>query len=255
MLAILDLFSPAAPLWKAEAVAATSGCSAATAYRYLAELCRAGLLTRSNGEYALGGRIVELDYTIRASDPLRQAALPIMRELRDRTGCDALLVGMTGDRIIASHHERGNDPAAVSFGRGRPMPLFKGAGSKAIMAALPTAHVRRLYATRQTEAAEGGLGERWDEVRASLAAIRRAGYAISLGELDPQNAALGAPVPHHNGSLPGGLILVLSRARWDIVDKATVAAMVQTAAARIAAVAQAGPDAIGSIIELPRKRA
>ena len=255
MLAILDLFSPAAPVWKAEAVAASSGCSAATAYRYLAELCRAGLLTRSNGEYALGARIIELDYTIRASDPLRRAALPIMRALRDRTGCDALLVDMIGDRIIASHHEQGNDPATVSFGRGRPMPLFKGAGSKAIMAALPTAHVRRLYPARQAEAMEGGLGSRWDEVRASLAAIRRTGYAISLGELEPQNAALGAPVPHHDGSLPGGLILVLGRSRWDIVDKAAVAAMVQMAAARIAAVAQGGADMIGSIMELQRKRA
>lgn len=255
MLAILDLFSPAAPLWKAEAVAASSGCSAATAYRYLAELCRVGLLTRSNGDYALGGRIIELDYTIRASDPLRQAALPIMQELRNRTGCDALLLDMFGDRIIASHHEQGNDPATVSFGRGRPMPLFKGAGSKAIMAALPTAQVHRLYATRRDEAVEGGLGGLWDEVRASLAGIRRAGYATSLGELDPQNAALGTPVPHHTGSLPGALVLVLSRSRWEIVDKATVAAMVQDAAARIAAVAQDDADTIGSIMDLPRKRA
>ena len=54
MLSILDLFGPDRPVWKADELAAASGCSVATAYRYLAELCRAGLLGRVNGDYTLG---------------------------------------------------------------------------------------------------------------------------------------------------------------------------------------------------------
>lgn len=247
MLAILDLFDPDRPVWKPDDVAAVSGCSVATAYRYLAELCRAGLLDRVNGDYTLGARIIELDYTIRACDPLRRAALPIMRELRDRTGCDVLLAGMIGDRVLASHHERGNDPTTVSFGRGRPMPLFRGAGSKAIVAALPPARLRRLFAARQEEIAAAGLGSDWRSFRTAVAGIRRAGHAVSLGELEPQNVAVGAPVLHGDRALPGSLVLVLSRARWGIADKQLVAALVQTAAARIGAAAQDTDGTLRSI--------
>ena len=252
MLAILDLFGPDRPVWKADEVAAKFGCSVATAYRYLAELCRAGLLSRVNGDYTLGARIIELDYTIRACDPLRQAALPAMQELRDRTGCDVLLADMIGDRILASHHERGNDPATIGFGRGRPMPLFRGAGSKAILAALPPARLRRLFAAHRDEIAAAGLGEDWDAFRRAAAAIRRAGHAISLGELEPQNVAVGAPIQHGDGASPGSLVLVLSRERWGIVDKQLIVTMVCTAAARIAAAATDTDGTLGSIASAPR---
>ena len=240
MLAVLDLFAPGRPVWKAEEVAASSGCSQATAYRYLAELCRAGLLARTGGDYALGARVIELDYAMRASDKLNLAAVPVMRELRDRTGCDVLLADMIGDRVLASHHERGTDPATVGFGRGRPMPLFRGAGSKAILAALPPARLRRLHATHAGEAAAAGMGDDWRGFRATVAAVRRAGHAVSLGELEPQNVGVGAPVLRGDGALPGSLVLVLGRVRWSIADKGVVAAMVRTAAARISAAAADG---------------
>ena len=255
MLAVLDLFSVDQPVWKADEVAASFRCSVATAYRYLAELCRAGLLTRTSSTFTLGARIVELDYTIRQSDPLRRAALPIMRELRDRTGCDVLLADMIGDRILASHHERGNDPTTVSFGRGRPMPLFRGAGSKAIIATLPVARLRRIYNARQDEIAGAGLGDDWKGFRAALAAIRRAGHAISLGELEPQNVAVGAPVPHGEGAAPGSLVLVLSRARWGIADKTVIAALVEMAAARIGAAARDHSGMVESIEAIRASRA
>jgi DNA-binding IclR family transcriptional regulator len=235
MLDCLDLFTPEQPTQTAEEIAATLGCSTATAYRYLAELCRAGLIARVGRAYTLGGRIIELDYVIRAGDPVLQAALPVMRELRGRTGCDVLLTEMVGGRILASHHERGTDTATVSFGRGRPMPLFRGAGSKVILAALPTPRLRTLHAAQAGDIATASLGESWAEFRSMLAGIRRAGYAISLGELDPQNVGIAAPVARADGAPPSSLVLVLSRERWTIADKPLVAELVKTAASRIAA--------------------
>src|SRR5580692_9207329 len=130
MLAVLDLFSPERPVLTAEEVAGRLGCSVATAYRYLGRLGAAGLVAGFRAAYALGPRVIELDHTIRQGDPLLHAAQPVMRELRDASGCDVLLASMFGERILAVHHERGGDPAIVSFGRGRPMPLFRGAGSR-----------------------------------------------------------------------------------------------------------------------------
>ena len=96
MLAILDLFSPDRPLWSAEEVIVRSGHSRPTGYRYVKELCAAGLLKRSDAGYSLGPRVIELDYYIRQSDPLLNACKPVMRRLARETGFDVLLASMYG---------------------------------------------------------------------------------------------------------------------------------------------------------------
>jgi DNA-binding IclR family transcriptional regulator len=191
------------------------------------------LLARFRAAYALGPRVIELDHTIREGDPLLHAAQPIMCELRDATGCDVLLASMVGERILAVHHERGTDPATVSFGRGRPMPLFRGAGSRIMVASLPASRQRRLHATHRQEAEAAGLGADWPSFRAAMEKLRRVGHAVSLGELQPQNVGVAAPIITE-GALPASLVLVLSRQRYAIADKPLVAGMVMQAASRIA---------------------
>ncbi len=233
MLQLLDLFSPEQPLVAAERIALALDVSTATAYRYAADLCASGLLARFSGSFTLGPRIVELDYTIREHDPLLLAGLPVLRRLRDRTACDVLMTEMFGDRIIAVHHERGTDPSTVSFSRGRPMPLFRGAGSKVIVANLTALQAQRLYARHTEEAAASGLGADWPSFRAELATIRRTGYSVSEGELDPQNVGIGAPISHETILLPGSVVAVMSRSRWEFADKALMAQVVVEAGQQI----------------------
>jgi DNA-binding IclR family transcriptional regulator len=254
MLAVLDLFDADHPMLTVEDMVAPLACSAATAYRYVAELCAAGLLVRSGSSsqgsaYTLGPRIIELDYAIRERDRLLLTAAPVMRELRDRTGLDVLLTAMYGERIIAVHHERGTDRTTVSFGRGRPMPLFRGAGSKIILAGLPPPRLRRLFQRHAEEIAALGLGASWGEFRSGLAAMRKAGHAISLGELEPHNVGVAVKLPPDPDVLPGSLVAVLSRARWSLADKNMIVAVVATAAARIGALLR-DPAASGSILSL-----
>ncbi len=132
------------------------------------------------------------------------------------------------------HHERGTDPATVSFGRGRPMPLFLGAGSRIIIAALPASRQRKLYAAHPQEAEAAGLGADWRSVRAALERLRRAGHAVSMGELDAQNIGVAAPIIAED-ALPASLVLVLGRQRYTVADKPLVAGMVMNAARRIEA--------------------
>jgi DNA-binding IclR family transcriptional regulator len=239
MLGVLDFFTPECPLLTAEEVAGRLGCSTATAYRYIARLCAAGLLARFRGAYALGPRVIELDHTIRQGDPLLHAAQPVMCELRDVTGCDVLVASMYGARILAVHHERGTDPGTVAFGRGRLMPLFRGAGSRMLVASLPAPQQKRLYNANRAEAAAAGLGEDWKSFRAAMEVLRRAGHALSLGELEPQNVGVAAPIGTEGALpaslVPASLVLVLGRQQYAIADKALIAEMVMQAAGRIAA--------------------
>jgi DNA-binding IclR family transcriptional regulator len=117
-----------------------------------------------------------------------------MQQVSQQNGCDVLLASMYGDRIVAVHHARGTDPTTISFGRGRRMPLFRGAGSKVILAALPKAVQMKLFQAHQHELASSMVGKSWDEMATTLRSIRKAGYAISVGELDPSNVGIGVPL-------------------------------------------------------------
>ena len=242
MLELLDLFTPGQSVLTAADIAGRLGCSPATAYRYAAELCGAGLLARFSGAFALGPRIIELDRMIRDHDPLLLAGRPVLQRLRDRTGCDVMVVEMFSDAVVTVHHERGTDPATVTFTRGRRMPLLRGAGSKAIVSNLPLPALRQLFERNAAMVAEAGLGEDWPGFRASMAALRKAGHAVSLGELDPQNVGIGVPLLHGAGVPPGSLVAVMSSVRWEITDRRRVIGMVASAGAEISGLLREAGD-------------
>jgi DNA-binding IclR family transcriptional regulator len=248
MLSVLDVFSPAEPVLEAEAIMSRLGFSRGTAYRYLRELAGAGLLTNMNGGYALGPRIIELDYAIRQCDPALQAGQPVMQDLCERFDCDVLLTSFFENRVIVSHHERGSDRIVMSYGRGRQMPLFHGCASKMILASLSRPRQRRLYDAHAAEIDAAGLGTTWTEFRGNLEPIRRAGYATSFAELDPENVGVAAPILRNPPSTPGSLVLVFSAARYDILDKSLVVEIVRAAAARICDVIEGGGKAAEKIV-------
>lgn len=240
-LSILDLFSIERPTYSAEEIIAALGCSRPQGYRYLRDLCQAGFLARSAAAYRLGARAIELDHIVRESDPLLHVAAPMMREISEQSGCDVLLASLVGDRIITIHHERGTDPTTVSYSRGRVLPPFRGAGSKAIVAALPLAQQRAFFKDHSPCEPGSPLGRDWEEVRESLKAIRRAGIAISEGELDPENIGIAAPISLDTPGIRASLVLVMGAQRYRTTDRASIARLVQAAAERILSQMQAAP--------------
>lgn len=253
LLSILDFYGPGMAALSADEIIARLGCSRPQGYRYIHELCASGLLTRFSGDYSLGPRIIELDFVIRSGDPLLETSEPLIRELRDRLRCDVLLASIFGDRIVAIHHERGDGTGFVGYGRGRPMPLFSGAGCKIILASLPVARQKRLFLKYPEDAAASKLGGTWEEFRAELRHIRRTGYALSLGELDSTNAGIAAPVFHEAGVPPAALIVVMPRARYDAGNPEMIAQIVTDVASRITARAEQRRQ--GAALPLTTRRA
>jgi DNA-binding IclR family transcriptional regulator len=234
MLAVLDLFTAAQPVWTAEDIIAKLGTSRPTGYRYVRELVAAGLLMRlTGGLYHLGPRIIELDYQIRSTDPVLQAGQPIMKALADRTGCHVLLSNMYGEQVLNVHHEPGIEPLKIRFARGVPLPLFRGSTSKAILAFLPRGRLKRIYERHAGEIAEAKLGRTWEEFRQALAAIRRVGVAYSSGELDPPNVGNAAPFFAADGEVLGSLTLVTLDKRWALSDREQVIALLREGAQEI----------------------
>ena len=234
MLSILDLFGAQAPVLSADEIISRRKYSRPTGYRYVRELVGAGLLVRAPGGYALGPRIIELDWLIRRHDPVLARSRDAVRELVQRTGCDVTQMGLYDDRIITIHHEQGPEALEISFGRGRPMPLFRGSPSRAVIAFLARARMKRLFERHRKELSAAQRKAGFERFYEEMQAVRRAGHAISQGELDTGLVGIAAPV-FEEGAVAGSVCLVLSRVRYDTAKVKVLVSRVKEAAARISA--------------------
>lgn len=241
MLSILDLFGEARPVLTVEDIIARCHYSRPTGYRYVRELVSAGLLVRADGGYALGPRIIELDWLIRRSDPVLTRSREVVRTLAQRTACTVSQMGLYGDRIVTVHLEQGPEPLAVGFDRGRPMPLFRGAPSRAIIAFMQRARLARLFDRHGDELVPAQRDRGFEPFHEDLQSIRKAGYAISVGELDPGKVGIAAPVFRHDRTVAGSLCLVMTEARYETAKAEALVTRLLDATSAIAAVLKSGP--------------
>ena len=143
------------------------------------------------------------------------------------------------------------------------MPLLRGALSKCLLAWLPRAQQQRIHARGMADGdvpADGLAGHSapgpgpnavppaapdaslnaavnaaQDLVsrRASWTAIRKQGFAVSIGELDPGVVAVAAPVFDAEGGILAAVAAVLRKQRYDLVNKAQLNELVMDAGRRI----------------------
>jgi DNA-binding IclR family transcriptional regulator len=206
MMDVLDLFSEQTTLLRAEDIAERLEVSRPTAFRYAAELCAAGFLANYAGSYSLGARIITLDYRIRESDPVLRIARPVMRALAADMVGTAILCRMYNEDVINVHQEEVKPEEDAIYGRGRPLPLFRGAASKTMLAFMPPTKVRKIYERHKDEPDAQAIGKDWGAFNTALKAIRRKGFYVSVREVNRDRVGIAAPI-----MLPGtGPVAVLS---------------------------------------------
>ncbi|KAA0998817.1 helix-turn-helix domain-containing protein [Paraburkholderia panacisoli] len=211
---VLKLFTLEKPSWTADEIAGAMGVSPATGYRFIRALEEAGLIAPTGaGVYTLGPAIIQLDRQIQLTDPLLAAAAPVMEDLRKYgpEGSAVLLCRSFGETVLCMRQvfTAGPQPL-VSYERGRPMPLFAGATSKVILAYQPARWLRTLYENHRDEVSVAGLGKTLEEFRNSLANIRKAGYAITSGEIDRGRIGIAAAILNQDRRAVGSLSYVVS---------------------------------------------
>ncbi|MGH6610244.1 MAG: helix-turn-helix domain-containing protein [Burkholderiaceae bacterium] len=204
MLDLLRLFTAESPAWKVDRIARALHVSAATAYRYVAHLQRAGLVDGSaGGYYTLGPAVIEFERLIRLGDPVLKAAAPRMLQLRRSLGrsCTVQLWRCYRDCVVLVHSEsprsRGDEK------RGSVVSLFEGAPSQAILAALPIHVLRRLFRKRAAEIARSKLGRTWREFCLRLRDIDATGWCDARSR-SAAGVAIAAAI-HVDGAVLGSL--------------------------------------------------
>ncbi len=214
-LGVLRLFAGEQSEWTVEGAARELAVSQSTAYEYFRSLVDAGLLsTYKTGLYVIGPAVIELDRRTRQRDPLILAARDEMNRLAGSIGPDDVVLLCRLYKLTVMCIDQ-RAPAAprqiVSYERGRPMPLERGAASKVILAHLPPRTLRRFY----DQTYPRGVQPTWAEFRQPLRLIRRTGLSITHGELDPGRVGVSAPIFAAEGEVVGSVGLVLSESSFD----------------------------------------
>ena len=207
------MFTIERPHWTVEEAAGELGLAVSTGYRYFRSLCDAGLLTSfANSRYVLGPSIIRYDRQLRLLDPLISVAGPVMRQLTLQlpAPCLLLLCRLYQDQVMCVHQEYAEKPTfAVSYERGRPMPLFRGAASKAILVNLPLRFLRTFHAQHSDEMQQRGFSSDWKQFKARIRAMRGVMIQVAQSELDAGMMGIAAPLFEPGGNVEGSISIVL----------------------------------------------
>ncbi|MEU4213024.1 IclR family transcriptional regulator [Streptomyces sp. NPDC026206] len=173
-------------------IVAASGLSRPTVYRLAMALERLRLVTRdSRGRYMLGPRLGEMAVEVRG-DRMVESAGPVLSALRDRTRADARLHRRRGDlQVCVATAEKPAGPGE-RVPVGAAFPMTSGAVAQVLLA---WEEPDRLY--------EGLRRARF--TADTLSAVRRRGWAQSVGERDSGIATVTAPVRGRDGRVVAAL--------------------------------------------------
>jgi DNA-binding IclR family transcriptional regulator len=208
--------------------------SKAVVHRILQALTARGLITTDpvTRAYRLGAAAAALGARALRDSDLRDAAMPVIRELQLRTGETTTVSALVGDGRVYLDQVESRQEIKMTVEVGRRFPLHAGSSGQCILAFLPE--------ELQAELIGGGLEALTphtivDEGRLPrvLADIRATGHAFSQGERQPGAASVAAPVFGFDGAVVGAISVCGPVPRVDEAAGLAYAPMVREAADEI----------------------
>ncbi|AML50439.1 IclR family transcriptional regulator [Falsihalocynthiibacter arcticus] len=214
MLAILDGFDERNLTVDVNRATELSGSSKPSAYRYIQALTRAGfLMPASGGTYTIGSRVIELEMLKRENDPLLTAARHLIRYYSDEMGINIMLSSYYGDKVLCADLAWSDHSIPDIYKAGRPMPIFKGAMAKVILAYLTKTQLKNIYSWSQDAIEESGLGTTLEEFIKAMKTIRTDGSCVTYSEVFDGLVGVAAPICDQEGRVLGSVVFILTTKR------------------------------------------
>lgn len=216
-------------------VADRLGVARSTAHRLLQTLVYRDFAVQDDQRVYHPGPVLELaTHSQSRTSQLRVAALPHIQRLVDVVGESANLTIRTGDtaRFIAS--VECEQALRVGSREGMVFPAHRTTAGLVLLADLDPAEVEELYAVQR-------YVERPDErpdmprLRAQLARVHHAGFALNDGLSERGVVAIGVPVRDAGGTALAGLSISMPSVRYDRRQLPALVATLGRAAAAIEA--------------------
>jgi IclR family transcriptional regulator, acetate operon repressor len=227
---VLLLFTEGPPVLGVSEVARRLRLSKAVVHRILRTLHGRGLVVtdpQTRG-YRLGPAAAAVGARALRDSDLREAAMPVIRDLARRTGETTTLSALTpGGRVyldqVPSHQE-----VKQTVELGRRFPLHAGSSSKCILAFLPEHRREAVITGELTVLTDRTVVDR-DKLRATLAMIRREGFTWSTGERQVGAGSIAVPVFSVDGEVVGAISVCGPLPRFDADAREKYIPMIVTA--------------------------
>lgn len=213
---VLDCFLSDDELGVSE-IARSLGVAKSSAHRMLSTLASRGFVEQNpdTGRYRLGMHLYELGQLSVSRSRLRHSALPIMEDLRQRTGHTIHLGVADGPDVV--HLERLQSREGLDIFEALPtrrFPTHCSATGKVLAAFDPAvAEARRRAGFPPITPNSVRSPEEWE---ATLAKVRRAGVAVNRDEVATGAMSVAAPIYDSTGRARAALSIV---GRTEVMDR------------------------------------
>lgn len=235
-LAILDVFSQAAPSWRLSEIAEETGLDRSTAHRMLKTMVEFGYLShrRETKRYELGATILRLALTREAAVATSEYYREILTDLTAATRESSHVSLLAGHQLATIASCQGLRNTRVVVEAGERLDLHATASGLACLAFGPSEGLERalaaplaLYGPR-TPATPEALTERIERAR-------HCGYAVADGTFDSEVFGIAAPIFGYEERAVGAVAVAtpISRITPDLqtaIARATVSAALRASA-------------------------
>jgi DNA-binding IclR family transcriptional regulator len=212
-------------------IAKRVGLPKTTTYRLLLTLEQGGLVARPDpdADFRLGPHLLHLAMRVGGVAEMREAALPVMRGLRDRFGETTNLNTLVGNERLCVASIEGIHEVRSAAVVGQRSPLHSGAAARAILAFLPDERIRDYLESvplaRLTDQTITQPARLWDAIQET----RRLGYVATTGERTAGAMSVGAPIWSGDDEVVGSINVTGPAARMSTYRVDDLAAAVTEA--------------------------
>lgn len=153
----------------------------------------------SDRSYSLGNQLYILGSIAKVNFRPQQVIYPYMKQLRDETKEAVSLYGVVGEDRVCFEHVESLLSMQCVMRVGDKLPLWAGAGGRALLAFLGEEAIEREVA-KAHQITHTTLFEP-DMLRRSLADVRTLGYSVSHGDREEGILSVAVPIMNRQGGL------------------------------------------------------
>ncbi len=209
VLAVLDAFTAEQPELTLTALARRAGLPLSTAHRLVGELAAWGALERDGrGRYRVGLRLWEVGSLAPRSLGLRESAMPFLTDLQEVTGENVQLAVLDGRDAVYVERLSGRGAVHVVTRVGSRLPLHATGVGLVLLAHTPAAFQERVLAGPLRRCTPRTVTDP-EQVRRTLADVRRTGVAVSDRQIELVSQSVAAPVRGRDGTVVAALSVVV----------------------------------------------
>ena len=190
-----------------EELVKVSGLRKTSCFRILQTLTRAGFVVKDaeTGVYRIGPKVISIGLAALEGRGVRQIALPVMREIRQKTGATVNLAILNGPEVVFVERLQSAHIVEGNLSVGSRLSVHLSSMGKVILAYLPdtelAAVLRQVRFKRKTDRTIMTA----KALREELKEIRAAGYALNNEELETGLFAIAVPLLDYSGIAVAGL--------------------------------------------------